>query len=295
MSRQSRGLEYVNRLVDEQMCLNAAKLNAISEHPPASRPQQLAWPWYAPPPPQPEPEPEEPLTLEEYLDENADEVEDAETLVALLHGQEGVRQGSFPSGIRFVVAGIKKKSWEQTEPEHLFIEQKDGTWSHESPQHFVENISWSDNTNHYLIAPGGEDPELRFNREFWEAPATLYHGTSDLPGVLRTGIGARSRSRGLGNRSVGAAVFTSLRVEGTESYASGPDGGTVEIDTEAMKRDGVTPFTAQEPEVVEQEMLNAIAHGIGIEHVIEYGDAGIDPDTIILYGHVPVRYLKVVS
>jgi hypothetical protein len=36
----------------------------------------------------------------------------------------------------------------------------------------------------------------------------------------------------------------------------------------------------------------ALAHKLGIEHEIEYADAGIDPDTVIIYGPVPAKYLR---
>ena len=89
-------------------------------------------------------------------------------------------------------------------------------------------------------------------------------------------------------------MFTSLGVGGTESYGNEPEGGTVVIDTDAMKHDGVMPRVSQEPPVVEYDALETIAHRIGVEWTIDL-EQGIDPDTVIVYGHVPAKYLRVVE
>jgi len=61
-----------------------------------------------------------------------------------------------------------------------------------------------------------------------------------------------------------------------------------------MKRDGVMPCVTQEPPVVEYDALEALAHVIGAEWTIDL-EQGIDPDTVIIHGHVPARYLRVVE
>lgn len=132
------------------------------------------------------------------------------------------------------------------------------------------------------------DFEQQYNDDFWSSPATLYHGTKNLDEVLKTGLEPRNETRGINNRSVGASVFLTLEPGFAEKY-----GSVVSIDTKRMKQDGLTPFVSQEPEIFESEIMGAVAHGLGAEdYNYEIYDTGISPDTVIMFGGIPPKYLQ---
>lgn len=133
----------------------------------------------------------------------------------------------------------------------------------------------------------GFDLEQSFNDNFWASPAPVYHGTPNVEEVLRLGIEARSETRGMTNRSVGAAVFTSMEPEETTSY-----GDTVVVNTKAMKADGLTPFVFQEPKIVEDEYLSSLFHLLGMEYEPEADSDGVSPNTVIFNGSIPAKYLS---
>lgn len=97
----------------------------------------------------------------------------------------------------------------------------------------------------------------------------------DIESVLANGLEARDESRGLNNRHVGSAVFLTSEQDKAEAY-----GDVVAIDTAAMKKDGLTPFVTQEPDIFEEEMLGAIAHRL------DYDDYHYE------YGDIPAKYLS---
>lgn len=142
---------------------------------------------------------------------------------------------------------------------------------------------------------GGVDNYIRlpdFNQEFWDFPAPLYHGTSETSWakIRKTGLEPRSDSRGISNRFVGSAVFTSLDVNVPADYGD----VIVQIDTTAMKRDGYTPQVSLEEGIEEAEALRALAHSLGVEYEpeIEYG---IDPETVVIFGPVAAKYLRLLE
>jgi len=173
--------------------------------------------------------------------------------------------------------------------------------------------------NHFLYVPSGEDgyerigaakwldkvisygheseytlsdPDEQFNKEFWERPVNLLHGTNDLQGVLSVGILPKNDTRGMTNTGVGAAVFATTEESVAQSYNYGGSGGIVVIDTNAMKTDGYMPRVSQEPDVVEYDMKMSLAHTLGIEDMHFDVEEGIDPNTVIIYGKVPPKYVS---
>lgn len=136
------------------------------------------------------------------------------------------------------------------------------------------------------------DAERLFNREFWLSPVPLYHGTTDLEGVMASELEARSESRGITNRHVGDAVFTSVDADKAEEYAHGRGGGVLKIDTRAMKRDGFRPFVAEEPDARDERLRGGVAHALQIDWQLESMDPGAaDPDTVIVFASIPTKYL----
>jgi len=231
--------------------------------------------------------------IEDYVEEEG-EVPDEATLLALI-ALETKRHPNFMhqrvvfGGGQVMYTGRRpaKASHYGTPPDLLLVRDENGAFDRRDPDDFLQDLVTFGKVTDYF----DPDPEDRFNDEFWESPVPLLHGTSDLDSVLAEGLEARSESRGLGNRNVGAAVFATTEESVAESYGNHTEGGIVTIDTKAMKRDGYMPRVGQEPEVLEQDLISAIAHKMGMHHEIEYGDAGIDPDTIIIYGDVPAKYI----
>jgi len=170
-------------------------------------------------------------------------------------------------------------------PDYIYEMDKDGTFSRKDAREYLSDIATFSRWDEYF----DKDLEEEFNRQFWEYPSIVYHGTKSMSGIMRKGIEPRSESRGINNRSVGPAVFTSLDDGQAESYASD---GMVAIDTPQMKLDGYMPWVAEEPEVLEQGAIGAIAHKLGIEYNEECSDSGISPDTVIFFGKIPAKYLK---
>lgn len=125
---------------------------------------------------------------------------------------------------------------------------------------------------------------------FWEWPGSLYHATQEdnVEDILADGLLARAETRGLRNRSVGLAVFTTANEETARSGTYGE--AVFEIDTKAMKRDRYTPLVSREPDVVEAEQLNALARAFDLED--REFESENDPDTFIIHGNVPAKYLK---
>lgn len=133
--------------------------------------------------------------------------------------------------------------------------------------------------------------ESGFNDEFWKYPQTLYHATDDsnIKGILRTGLGAASRTRGLTNRSVGAAVFTTTEYD---ELVLGSYGDAIfEILTSTMAKDGYTPRVSQEPDVLQSRLRNDIGRRFGEDHVSD-PEVGMSENTIIVYGSIPPKYLR---
>lgn len=173
----------------------------------------------------------------------------------------------------------------EEKPDYIYEMDSDGTFSRRDPIIYLSDILAFSRWGEYFDV----DIEEAFNRQFWEYPNTVYHGTKSMKGIMRKGIEARSESRGISNRSTGDAVFTSLEESEAADYA---EDGMVAIDTYQMKEDGYMPWVSQEPEETEQSAIGSIANRLGIEHNPEYSDSGISPNTVIFFGKIPAKYLK---
>ena len=140
----------------------------------------------------------------------------------------------------------------------------------------------------------------QFRKDFAQSPGTLYHATdsSNIESIMEEGLRAESRTRGLTNRGVGAAIFTTTE---PDSAAYGSYGDTVlAIDTAAMKRDGVRFTAEQEPAVVENEAMGVLASILGVDDFYwdnGHGDGTNDPFTVILFvrDNIAPKYLKVLD
>lgn len=131
--------------------------------------------------------------------------------------------------------------------------------------------------------------EDNFNNEFWENPPSLYHATPDenVEDIQEDGIFGTSGT-GLGNRSV-SGVFTSTEPTDIDSYGN----NVFEINTDAMKQDGYTPFVGQEPDIEKDEKIKSIMHAFGLsDRDAPYDiESGMSATTIIVHGKIPPQYL----
>ncbi len=138
-----------------------------------------------------------------------------------------------------------------------------------------------------------------FNTQFWEHPSVLYHCTSteNLQSIRTNGLTCQDKTRGINNRSVGSAIFTTQDKDEVESVRQSYGPLVITINTRAMKQDGYTPFVTQEPEVEDAEELLFIFNKMGHEDVnvsqfIDSGD-GISEYTVIVHENIPPKYLTI--
>lgn len=126
-----------------------------------------------------------------------------------------------------------------------------------------------------------------------DIPSTVYHGTPDenVEDILVNGIECRSNSRGISNRGVGCAVFVSAEYSEADYY-----GVTLQIDIDGMERDGVLPRVSQEPDIEYYNACDAFASRFGLylgDSVYYDIEVGMSPNTFILNGPVPPKYISV--
>jgi uncharacterized short protein YbdD (DUF466 family) len=139
-----------------------------------------------------------------------------------------------------------------------------------------------------------EKIEEQFNADFHDYPGTLYHVTDsdNVESILADGLEASSRSRGLTNRSVGAAIFT---FDSLDAIDDAYGDAVLAIDVAAMQRDGINYHVSQEPSVSKYEADSLLAAVVGAQDYEPYveHDGADNPATVILYvGNVPPKYLK---
>ena len=147
------------------------------------------------------------------------------------------------------------------------------------------------------IVPKGREYLLKldeeFNKNFWESPSEVYHGTDEenVEDILNDGINARSVTRGISNRSVNNAVFASSDIETAQYFYD----KVFEINTSDMKSDGYTPFVYQEPDIYEKNLAEALADLYDIENFHYDIEQGMDEGTIIFDGNIPPKYVELMN
>ena len=100
-----------------------------------------------------------------------------------------------------------------------------------------------------------------------------------------------NKTRGISNRSTGAAVFTS-DVPPIAGYEV-----VLEIDIGQMKADGKQLSVSKEEPLEEEDAKEALAHKLGIENYYgeSYSSDGLDHGTVIFYGSIPPQYIRVLE
>ncbi len=135
--------------------------------------------------------------------------------------------------------------------------------------------------------------EQEWNDEFWKHPSTLYHATTEdnVQDILKHGLETRNQTRGIANRGVGHAVFTTSDVEDLRNGSYGDF--IFEIDTGAMAQFSDCPFVSREPPIVEAELRETLAWKIGMrDYYYDDVESDISPDTIIIHGSIAPQYLE---
>jgi len=163
----------------------------------------------------------------------------------------------------------------------------------------TNRLYWNSSYRHEILEKLGYHYD--FNKTFWEYPQTLYHctPTENIPSIKAKGLTVQNQSRGINNRSVGSAIFTTREEEEVESVRQSYGPMVIAIDTRAMKRDGFTPFVTEEPEVEEARELEFIFRHLGHEDydLSRFIDSsgGISEYTIILHENIPPKYLSIIE
>ena len=146
------------------------------------------------------------------------------------------------------------------------------------------------NTEQYLPF----DPDEQFNKDFWDNPSELYHGTlqGHLDSIMKGGLNPRNETRGMSNRGTPSAVFTSTDWDEANHYYE----TVLSIDTAAMKAELLPtslPFAGRESDIVEGEGKETLANALGYEDYSYDFEQGMSPNTVILYGAIPPKYLSI--
>lgn len=141
--------------------------------------------------------------------------------------------------------------------------------------------------------------DIDFSYDFWDGVAkesSLYHSTKEenVESILKSGLTPSNETRGLSNKHIGDAVFavTGEYADDILSYLSAYGDAVIEIDIGKMKKDGYMPEVEQEVNISEANKQLSMAHLIGYDDFDpEYGD-DVFHNTIIIYGHIPPKYLR---
>jgi hypothetical protein len=211
-------------------------------------------------------------TLEALMDETSGFLGVESNLIKFKYNWELF---TFPSGDRVIVVKIGGDKYVIDD----FI-----TPSPLEAREWISRLSESDLVGYY------PDSETSFNKMFWDSPTTLYHGTyeDNVEGILRDGLNPMDKSRGIANRGTGNAVFMSDNPD--DSAQSYPV--ILQIDTHAMKVDGVTPNMDQEGPIFEADLRSAAASRIGINDYQDDVEAGLYPSTVVCRQPIPPKYIK---
>ena len=162
----------------------------------------------------------------------------------------------------------------------------DGTGDVEAKEDWIWNVDPENFYPNYV---------QEWNDEFWEYPSALYHATDEenVESILEHGLSPENKTRGLSNRGVGAAVFTTSDIE--EAIQGSYGDFIFEIDMAAMAKLPDRPFVSEEPPIVESELRGALARRIGLNDFYNDVESGISPYTVIVHGVIPPQYLKLVQ
>jgi len=130
------------------------------------------------------------------------------------------------------------------------------------------------------------------------ARSIVFHGTpsNNLDSIRADGLTRTNKTRGVGNRGVGPAVFTSTDDMLAESY-SGGSGTVIRVDLPRALADGAVSIDSlrREPGYNRADALSGIAWEFDepdFDPYDEFAGTGMDPATVIVIQDIPPRYLS---
>lgn len=137
--------------------------------------------------------------------------------------------------------------------------------------------------------------EEQFNKQFWQRPEIVYHGTKpeNVDGIMKHGLLMKHDSRVMSNQHINSVVFSSIEYHETDPY--GPV--KIQINTIEMKKDGFTPHVGPEPGYMEKMINELIAYRLGIKDFEHWVDSSenITQSTVLFFDKIPPKYLKVMD
>lgn len=160
---------------------------------------------------------------------------------------------------------------------------EDNTWSTSEVEQFVYDADIGIQVDEYIE---------KFHDEFWQYPGPVFHATpsENVESIEKNGIGAASETRGMSNRNVGSAVYTTADWD-EATYGSYGE-AIFEIDTVAMKKDGYEVRVDEEPIISEGSVRESLAYAIGAKDFHVEVESGMSPNTVVFHGSIPAKYIK---
>lgn len=209
--------------------------------------------------------------LEWYLDNNL------QIALELAEKHAAYEEHSFPTGKKVITIELSD------DPSEWYIVETEGQKVYYTKDAYEWVRDNADNYNDYYPEPA----------DFWEdigPGAVVYHGTvpENVQPIMKHGLKPMNKTRGISNRSTGTAVFATWNEELTDSYGT----AVFEIDLAQMKQDGCMPPVEMETPVSEAQWEESLAHGIGLTDYYAEIEQGIDMDTVVIYGTIPPKYLR---
>ncbi len=163
-----------------------------------------------------------------------------------------------------------------------FISLKDGS-------NWVWDVFHKGRMHYYL-------PNYDYSYNFWNEVgphSIVYHATKEeyKDEIIKNGLKKMNKTRGIINKGTPSAIFASWNEDDISDYGN----IIFAIHLGKMKEDGYMPEVSKESPVEELEQIQQLCHKIGIEECMtsDYGSYGIRDSTIIIYGNIPAKYLKV--
>ena len=187
---------------------------------------------------------------------------------------------TFPGGAKLVLVHRGGEPFVMDSPAYPFFQ---------SAIHYIYDLR-----DEQLVQFYPEADEALVSDKFWQdvgAGFVVYHGTSRayVQDILLHGLCKSNKTRGVSNRGIRSAVFTSTDLGGTTVYGE----VCLRIDVSAMKRDGFMPEVGYEWPLWYENFKEAMAHRLGIEY---FGSAtisdGLSNNTIIFFADIPAKYVR---
>lgn len=135
----------------------------------------------------------------------------------------------------------------------------------------------------------------KWSEDFWNSISSdyeVYHATTEenWETIKDEGIEASNKTRGISNRNTGSAVFVTTN---PDELMQGFYGDVhIDIRLGKMKEDGYTPMVSEEKPWVVAELKRSLGAVFDIEIEDLDSSDGISPDTLVIFGDIPPKYIE---